>query len=118
MDNFKNLDYFERELIAYPTIYNSLEFLNKFNKKEDFEWPEKEDTIIERVNYVNESVQKFALEHPELVVVWISHGFVTETLRIQNEIEPGFYHYGSVNRWDLNEIEKKFKLAEIDAKYY
>jgi len=54
----------------------------------------------------------------DIIVIWVSHGYYTELFRERVKIEPSFYHYGSVNRYEYNNETKEFELIEIDGKYY
>lgn len=117
-DNFDKLHFFEeKNLIRHPTVLNQLEFLKDYNSKERFEWPETPETLTKRVLYCEEKIKEFAKNNSDLTVVWVSHGFFTENFRRRAHIPRGFYHYGSVNRYEMQK-DGNWALVEIDGKYY
>lgn len=70
--------YEEEDLIKHNYAFNSLDFLNAYHKKDNFVWPESKEKIYERATYCEKQILNFALENPNLIVIWISHGFYTE----------------------------------------
>lgn len=48
-------------------------------------------------------MKKLAEEHPEKIILWVSHGYCTELLRERLGMEPfDYYNYGSVNRYEFD----------------
>ena len=104
-DNFEKLDFYEKEIISYPTKFNTLEFLNEYNGKDKYVWEEHYEFLKKRTLYVEKQIKEFAKENRDLIILWISHGFVTEIFRERDGIDPGYYNYGSVNRYEWSALK-------------
>ncbi len=73
----------------------------------------------ERFYYVEKQMKKLAEEHPDKIVIWVSHGYCTELLRERLGMEPfDYYNYGSVNWYELDAEKNEWHIKELDENYH